>query len=839
MDNQGSIIQQTLGSWMLTSSAAGTIADPVQLAQSSLPWIPNVPVPGTVAQALRAAGQWNYDSTIDLDTPDWWYRCTFAHDTTIKSAPVMLLFNGLATLATVWVNRQKILQSDNMFLNHEVDVGPLLTTQNELVICFHSLNAALQIRRPRPRWKTRLVADQQLRWFRTTLLGRMLGISPIIAPVGPWRPIELQHRPLGTLLDSRIQTSLIGSAGVVSFSASIQASLENSISGTLSVGNVTSALAIQQDDSSFAISCSAHIPDVELWWPHTHGKPQLYKCSVVLTIDSQIRTIDLGEIGFRRIVVDQQGGQFALRINDTPVFCRGACWTVNDIVSLGDTEDELIHTLRLLKQAGGNMVKVGGTMVYQSNKFYRICDELGIMVWQDFMFSNMDYPFENADFRKSVIREVHQQLNRLRTHASITVYCGNSDVELQASMVGVPRAEWRNSFFAETLPSLLSSEHPDIPYVPSSPSGGDMPFHVGSGISHYYAVSAFMQPISRVRGDAVQFASESLGFAHIPEPEVVNEIFGGDLPMLLDPRWKQRVARNHGFNYDFDDVRDAYLKQLFSIDPRELRICDTARYLAISRIVPGEVLLRVFSEWRRPQSSCRGALIWYLKDFWPGAGLGLLDSHGNPKASYFFAHRAWQPKALLLSDEGFDGVKAHVINESVGTFSGTLELMLLRDGNTIVAKGSREVSVATGNTFSISSDVLLDGFYDVAYVYRIGPPHHDVVVGTLLDKNGYILTQAFYFPLAQEPARVDGATVLALATHTPDGISLKISTDRFLFAVRIDVPGYLPQDNYFHLAPGRPRNVLCSRTVPETVAFKGYVEALNMQDAVKIQVNDN
>jgi len=406
-------------------------------------------------------------------------------------------------------------------------------------------------------------------------------------------------------------------------------------------------------------------------------------------------------------------------------------------------------------------------------------------------------------------------------------------------MLGVPPNEWRNGFFAETLPKLLTKQHPGIPYIPSSPSGGDMPFHVGSGVSHYYAVSAFMQPVSRVRGDSVRFASESLGFAHIPEPNIIEEIFRGELPMLMDPRWKQRIARNHGFNYDFDDVRDAYLQQLFSIDPHSLRIRDTARYLIISRIVPGEIISRVFSEWRRPQSTCSGALIWYLKDFWPGAGLGLLDSYGYPKASYYFARRAWLPRTLLLSDEGFDGINAHVINEGLEIYSGTLELVLLRDGNTIVAKGIRAVSVNPGDIFSICSDVLLDGFYDVSYVYRIGPPHHDVVIGTLLDQDENILSQAFYFPLPQEPVQAHSSALLAIASFTPDGVLLTISSSHFLFSVRIDIPGYMPQDNYFHLAPGRPKKVLCDRTTPEFFPIKGYVGAMNMEEEVKIQLNDD
>ena len=826
----------TFGIWSLLRTPAGAIGVPEHLTQPQPQWIANVPVPGTVAQALQAAGQWDYRSTLDLDVFDWWYHCPFQYHPMGSQAQVLLRFGGLATLAEVWLNGYKILLSDNMHLCHEQEVGKLLLPKNELIICFRSLDAALKVRRLRPRWKTRLVGNQQLRWIRTTLLGRMLGISPIVAPVGPWRSIELVEWQPGTLIEPRLDATLIDSNGVVNFSAKLYTGAQGPVTGMLSIGDVNTVLDITHDDSSQRVSCCVRIPNVKMWWPHTHGEPHLYACTATITFNGRSDTINLGRVGFRRIEVDEHNGRFALQVNGKPVFCRGACWTVNNIVSLGATARELEETLRLLQQAGGNMVKIGGTMVYEDANFYRLCDELGILIWQEFMFSNMDYPFGDEHFRNSVLREVHQQLHRWRSHPCIAVYCGNSDVELQASMVGVPRTEWRNSFFAETLPALIASEHPGIPYVPSSPSGGDMPFHVGSGVAHYYAVSAFMQPVSRVRGDNVQFASECLGFAHIPEPDVINEIFGGDLPMLLDPRWKQRVARNHGFNYDFDDVRDTYLQQLFSVEARALRIRDTERYLALSRVVPGEVLSRVYAEWRRPASTCRGALIWFLKDFWPGAGLGILDSHGHPKASYYFLRRAWQARTLVLTDEGFDGVHLHLINESITPLAGTVELTLLRDGKTVIAQGRCECTLAPGTTFSIGSDVLLDGFFDVAYVYRIGPPHHDVVVGTLLDAAGQVLAQAYYFPLPQEPARAEGVMVSVQARPELDGYRLTLTTDRFLFAVRIDSPGYVPEDNYLHLAPGYPRTVLCRPTTPNAAPIKGYVEALNLDEAVRIQV---
>src|SRR5205085_4140347 len=133
-----------------------------------------------------------------------------------------------------------------------------------------------------------------------------------------------------------------------------------------------------------------------------------------------------------------------LKLNGVSVFCRGACWTCNDIVTLIGTEASLTHDLLLARAAGINMLRVGGTMVYESDRFYQLCDELGIMVWQDFMFANMDYPVDDTGFAANIAAEAKYQLGRLSRHPSVAMYCGSSEIEQQAAMLGMPREFWRN-----------------------------------------------------------------------------------------------------------------------------------------------------------------------------------------------------------------------------------------------------------------------------------------------------------------------------------------------------------------------------------------------------------
>jgi beta-mannosidase len=779
------------------STAPNAACDPRQLDALDLQWI-EASVPGTVAAALQTG----YEPPFDLDDRDWWYRATF------DDPGAMLVLHGLATFAEVWLDGERVVQSDNMFVRHRVDLRGRERERHELAICFRSLNAALAQKRPRPRWKTKLVRQQQLRWFRTTLLGRIPGWTPPVPAVGPWRAIEVTD-----VWDLDVRAS---ADGTVELSCAIAGDAE----GTFVVGDASVPLHVDGE----RVTARLRVENPRLWWPHTHGEPALYDCRIELRDDL---AIDCGRIGFRRV---EQAGDFGLRVNGEPLFCRGACWTPLDVVSLNAPPGDYARTLALVRDAGANMLRVGGTMPYELDEFYDLCDAVGILVWQDFAFANLDYPADDPAFAANVRHEATQQLQRLRAHPSVAVWCGNSEVEQQAAMLGVPRELWRNTLFADVLPELCAELHPESVYVPSTPSEGVLPFQTDAGLAHYYGVGAYLRPLTDVRLADVRFTPECLGFANVPGRDLVDAIFGGDAPATHDARWKRRTPRDSGAGWDFEDVRDRYLRALFDVDAQSLRSTDTARYLDLSRVVTGDVMAQVFSEWRRDGSTCNGALVWFLRDLWPGAGWGILDSRGVPKACFYALRRVWQPRTVVLTDEGLNGVYAHVVNETGEPFAATLELTLLRDGQVVVARASAPCDLAPRAKQSFSAEALLGGFYDTAYAYRFGPPKHDVTIATLL-ANDVAVAEAFHFPLASEPRRA-AANVTADAARDGEGWRVTLQSDRFLHAAHIDAPGLVADDDYVHVAPGRAKTL----RLRGDAALDGYVEALNLADAVRIAV---
>lgn len=781
----------------------------------------------------------------DLDDFDWWYSCDFDGLRQDSNGRTYLKLGGLATLAEVWINDERILQSQNMFVPHALDVTALLKNENRLVICFRSMTEFLKEKRPRPKWKTRLVDNQQLRWVRTTLLGHIPGWTPAISPIGPWKSIELESYSDFRLASCDLRSNCDLPDTEVSGEFTVQAlpdapKLE---SATLEVGDCSFALTLEaKDESTLSLKGGGDIRQLALWWPHTHGKPELHDCALVLRADVSEMRFDLGKRGFKQVALLEDDGLVGLRVNGTDVFSRGACWTNNDFSSLTGEEFDLRTSLQLAKDAGMNMLRVGGTMVYESDSFYRICDELGIMIWQDFMFANMDYPVEDSDFHQSIVLEVSDQLSRLSAHACISVYCGSSEIQQQSAMLGLEKAQWSNHFFDEELPALCSVIHADIPYFPSTPYGGALPFHVNEGLSHYYGVGAYKRDLTDVVLADVKFTPETLGFSHVPEEGIISAMFSGERAVPHDPRWKQGIPRDTGAGWDFEDIRDFYLQQLFDVDPVILRSHDPDRYFALSKVVTGELIYRVFSQWRSAESNCRGALIWFYNDLVPGAGWGLIDSTNKPKAAYFAVKRAFVSLGVFIEDKGLDGLQLHVVNEKGVQKDVELQLEAYGlKGNTTV-QASQKITLETPAVISRGVDEMLGYFTDLGYKYRFGPLQHQVIVARLIDTStDELIDDDCFFPDTYSLPRLTECSVTTeIEVGTDNSLSLILTSSQFLQSASIALRNHELSDNYFHLSPGRSRKIQLRNKAThgcgDVLPVVGRLEALNLIEGIRLKV---
>ncbi|CAN7467247.1 glycoside hydrolase family 2 protein [Bosea sp. LjRoot90] len=809
---------EQLDGWSWLATAADAAATPADLLGYGN-W-QEAAVPGTVAGTLRSLGRLDDASADAIGLQDHWYRTQLARPLSGR-----LRFDGLATVSEIWIDGVKRAESSSMFAAVELDVDCAAGT--EIALCFRALAPKLAAAPRRARWRPTMIQPNGLRWFRTSALGSMPGWCPPGLPTGPYRPVLRIESKAGTARIEAVdlRTSYEGGVGTVALSLTLAANA--SLPGSAIMRCAGGEVALQVDGEE-KLAGTLSLPGITPWFPHTHGEPTLH--DLTLTLDDE--TIGLGRIGFRSLEVDRgaDGEGFGLIVNGVPVFCRGACWSNADVTTLAGGRATYEPWLRLARGAGMNMIRLPGVMSYEDDAFFALCDELGIMVWQEMMLANFDYPQGDAGFRATIAAEVETLLNRTQGSPCLAVLCGGSEVFQQSAMLGAPPEAWSGPVFDEILPAAVATLRPDIAYVPNSPSGGPLPFVADKGVTHYYGVGAYMRGLDDARRANVRFAAESLAFANVPE-EI--SLRSGTPPAITHhPDWKRAVPRDAGASWDFEDVRDRYLERLYGLDPALLRREDPERYFALSRATVAEVMEETFAEWRRPGSPTRGALVWLLQDLQPGAGWGVIASDGEPKSAWHGLARAFRPVQLVLTDEGVNGLALHVINERPESLAAIVELTCWRAGEVAVVQAKREVALGPRSATTLSAFELIGRFFDIAYAYRFGPPGHGVTSAVLRDTtSGEVLAEAFHFPLGRGHER-HPCRLAAQLEREGDEWSLVLSAQRFAQSVEIVDHGWRPERNWFHMAPGEPRRVRLLQRAGASGEPTGEVRAVNAIDRV-------
>jgi len=839
--------------WQLAGVPAGAAEGPADLA--GLDWLPAA-VPGTVAGALREAGRWDGREALHIDGSDWWLRCRFDAERATAGEQAILALDGLATVSEVWLNGERLLSSESMFRRHRLDVGGRLAGPNELMIAIRALRPRLRGRRkPRARWRTRLVEEPNLRFVRTMLLGRAPGFAPGPAVAGAWRPVSLErHAGLRAEVQT-LRTRVEARTGILDASVTLTAlDGEAPTAAALELREVGGAGAVQRaelslvpDGSAWTARGTLSAPDAARWWPHTHGEPVRHRLRLLVTRAAGTAELDLGHVAFRVLETPDPGGPegLKLRVNGVPVFARGALWTP-DLLDPTPEAGELRRTLELTAAAGFNMLRIPGTGAYESEAFHDLCDELGILVWQDLPFANFDYPEADPEFMAEVQDEVRAALADLQGHPSLALVCGGSEVAQQVAMLGLDPALANGPLFGELLPRLVEESGLGVPYIPSSPWGGGLPFRNDHGVAHYFGVGGYRRGFEDVRRAEVKFASECLALANVPDDPVLESLTATGRPPLGTPAWKASVPRDATTSWDFEDVRDHYLRLLYGVDPGELRATDPERYLELSRATSGEVMAEVFGEWRRPASGCGGGLVLWLADLTPGSGWGILDHRRLAKPVYHHLRRALAPVAVWSTDEGLNGIAVHVANDLPNTLSAVLRIALYRGFEVCVARSESEISMEPHTQRTENLEELLGSFVDAGWAYRFGPPAQDVIALSLESPDRQPISQSFRLPLGPPRSRENARALGLTARVTPgeDGrAEVAVCADRYLHGVRLDVPGFVAEDSWFALEPGRERRVgvapwpalPAGRGGGDAEPARGTLSAINLSGTVPLE----
>ena len=739
-----------------------------------------------------------------IEKKNWEYRTTF--DVTAQALArenLELVFEGLDTYAEVYLNDGLLLSADNMFRTWRVDCKKLLHTgANTLRILFRSpVNeilpemSKLSYQLPAPNDQ----GEKTSPYTRKAPYHYGWDWGPRFVTSGIWRPIYMEAWDRVRLNDLQIVVKRI-LPDIAELTATVEIEASGPGKTTVVVENLTSKIVLgkrqfELNDGIQKASFDFTISRPAVWWPNGLGTQPLYTFRATSFVNGQATDSRMTRTGLRTLELRQQpdeaGRSFMFVVNGVPVFAKGGNWIPADSFPSRVTKERYRYFLKSVRDSNMNMLRVWGGGIYEDNEFYRLCDEMGILVWQDFMFSCSMYP-GNQEFLDNVRAEAIDNVKRLRNHPSIVLWAGNNEIE----------AGWMNWGWRQTLPASLWEDYekifhgvlqevcatfdPSRPYWPSSPHGGleDDPNSLRSGDTHFWRVWHAAEPFSDYEKQTPRFMSE-YGFQSFPNIETVKSY---TLPS--DREIESPVMLAHQRHPRGNQLVREYMLRDYA-HPK-----DFESFLYVSQVLQAEGIRIGAEHLRRIMPHNMGSLYWQINDCWPVASWSSIDYYGRWKALQYYARRFYSD--LLISPTVQKGyLKLFVISDRPKTVQAKLRVSLMKFDGTVLKNFVQDVNVAplaSRSYFDLRVEQLLDQ-----------ADRKDVVAYCELLVNGKVVSSHDYFFAPFKELQFEKPSISSEVTPTRGGFSIKLSTDKFAKAVYVSVAehdGFF-SDNYFNLAPGR------------------------------------
>lgn len=791
-------------------------------------WLPAT-VPGTVHTDLMANGviedpfyRTNETTQQWIDKVAWEYITTFeATDEVINKNIINLVFKGLDTYASVYLNSKKILVSDNMHRIWKADIKKEIKKgENILHIVFDSPIQRGMVELEKYGLLLPATNDQSenggMGANKVSVFTRKAGYhygwdwGPRLVTSGIWRDVILEAADEILVEDLFIKQNSVN-AQSASLSALVNLKSEEAGNYTLSLINKNDGKVLNKTNVNIAkgdntVSVDATIRKPQLWWPAGMGKQNMYQLEIQIAKNNKVVATKSIATGLRTVELvrekDQWGEAFYFKVNNIPMFAKGANYIPNDsfLPRVGKAGYEKVVADAV--NANMNMLRIWGGGIYEDDYFYQLCDENGILIWQDFMFACSMYP-GNEEFLENVKEEAIDNVVRLRNHPCIALWCGNNEINLAWHYYSDGGWGWKHNYtapeqemindaylaiFHEVIPSVLNEYSYGIDYWPSSPQAGyEAHEHASetntSGDMHYWGVWHSLHPFSDYDKYKARFMSE-YGFQSFPEFETVKKYA---LPEDYDI--ESTVMSSHQRSGIGNLRIREYMGQEYNVP------ADFEQFLYMSHVLQAKGIKAAIEAHRRARPYCMGTLYWQINDCWPVASWSSTDYYHNWKAMHYMAKKAFEPVVLSITKED-DKVKVYAISDRLKDFKAMMTVTINDFNGKVISTSQRQVTVNAATSSVIES---------IDYGKLIGSASKDAVFMkvTLTSGKEMIASELHYFDSMKNLKFQQPDIKYSVASSKAGVVTLTISSSTLVKDLMLAIPGRFTHfsDNYFDLLP--------------------------------------
>jgi beta-mannosidase len=764
-----------------------------------------IALPGDVHTALITTGEIpdpyfgsNEQAVMWVNRTAWAVERSFTATAADIDGYLTLTLEGVDTIATILLNGEEIARTDNMFVRFDFDVtGKVVAGDNILRIEFDVARDAAKARadaHPFPipftnNYKTNGLEGVHMNFIRKVACHAGWDWGICLMPTGVYGRMAIRRSKLARQESVQVTQRHLKNAVELTLTTRVFAFADGEVELTHAVGGQTigGRRLVKAGENVLLETFSIKSP--KLWWPNGHGEQPLYELTT--TLDGEVTTRRLGLRKLDWVVEpDEIDHTFKVRINGRDTAMMGANWIPADAIPSRITKEVVRDLLESAKAVNMNMIRVWGGGQYEPDWFYEFCDELGILIWHDFMFSCMPYPSDEP-FLESVGTEITQQVRRLQHHACIALWCGDNEVIGSLTWYPETRAN-RDRHVAnyDRLNSLLHRivevEDPSRRFWPSSPSLGYMDFSDGwhsdsRGDTHFWQVWHEAAPFERARDVNPRFASE-FGFQSFPSMNIV-ESFTEPADRNPSSPVMETHQRNDGGNARILETMTRYFRF-----PR-----DFDQMVFLSQIQQGLAIKTMIEYWRSTKPRCMGTLYWQINDTWPVASWASLDYGGQWKLLHYMARRFFLPVNVVAVPDNEKGeIVLRGINDTAARAAIALEVLAVSmDG------GVRTVH-------SGKATLSPDRAQDIARVKLGKLAEHEFLFFSWRDAKGALLGENDFMPKAYKYYDLPEAKVTAAWSVGDDGPVLTLAADKpaLFVTATTNVPGYF-SDNAVTLLPGR------------------------------------